>query len=117
VPLFEGIYSDLFPGVALPHPDCDELVNSLKECIAQRNLQTTPWFMEKIIQIYEMILIRHGLMIVGLPMCGKTCSYQVQCLLVRLHHDTKNQGYCFDGSVLLHERDLLMSKAGDKACG
>jgi dynein heavy chain len=81
VPLFEGIYVDLFPGVELPQPERDELVNSLKVCIAQRNLQATPWFMEKIMQIYEMILVRHGLMIVGLPMGGKTCSYQVQCAL------------------------------------
>jgi dynein heavy chain len=77
VSLFEGIYSDLFPGVELSQPDHDELVSSLKECIAYHNLQDTSWFMEKILQVYEMILIRHGLMIVGMPMGGKTCSYQV----------------------------------------
>jgi dynein heavy chain len=77
VPLFEGICSDVFPGIELSQPDRDDLVNSLKECIAQHNLQATPWFMEKVIQVYEMLLVRHGLMIVGLPMCGKTCSYQV----------------------------------------
>ena len=75
--MFEGIYSDLFPGIDLPKPDRDELVESLQICIKKHNLQATPWFMEKIIQVYEMILVRHGLMIVGLPMGGKTCSYQV----------------------------------------
>nr|CAD7458184.1 unnamed protein product [Timema tahoe] len=80
VPLFEGIYSDLFPGIQLPQPDRDELVEILKKCLTKRNLQATEWYIEKIIQVYEMILVRHGLMIVGEPMGGKTCGYQVTTL-------------------------------------
>jgi dynein heavy chain len=31
----------------------------------------------KIIQLYEMILVRHGLMVVGLPFSGKSASIKV----------------------------------------
>ncbi|KZC07229.1 Dynein heavy chain 3, axonemal [Dufourea novaeangliae] len=76
VPLFHGIYTDLFPGVELPKPDRDELIDLLKVILEKRNLQATDWYMEKIVQIYEMILVRHGLMIVGRTLSGKTKAYQ-----------------------------------------
>ncbi|XP_017878877.2 dynein heavy chain 3, axonemal [Ceratina calcarata] len=76
IPLFNGIYTDLFPGVSLPKPDRDELIDLAKVVLEKHNLQSTDWYMEKIIQIYEMILVRHGLMIVGQPLSGKTKAYQ-----------------------------------------
>ncbi|XP_033114673.1 dynein heavy chain 3, axonemal-like isoform X5 [Anneissia japonica] len=77
IPLFEGIISDLFPGLELPKPDRSTLENALITNISKRGLQPVPWFIEKIVQIYEMILVRHGLMIVGETIGGKTSAFKV----------------------------------------
>lgn len=56
VPLFNGIISDLFPGVELPKPDYGVFMEALKDNIAKRELQPVPWFLEKIIQVGFLIL-------------------------------------------------------------
>lgn len=67
----------MFPGVILPEPDYVILNKALDDVCAANNIQNTPFFQEKVQQLYEMINVRHGLMIVGLPFGGKTTSYRM----------------------------------------
>ncbi|UPR05068.1 heavy chain of dynein [Chloropicon primus] len=77
LPLFKGITNDLFPGVVLPKPDYDQLEEHMRKACVKFNLEETPYFFRKTIELYEMIQVRHGLMLVGLPMGGKSGSYKV----------------------------------------
>ncbi|KAL3685151.1 hypothetical protein R1sor_003173 [Riccia sorocarpa] len=77
IPLFEGILMDLFPGVHLPAPDYGVMEKHVLINCEKMNLQPTPVFLEKIFQLYEMILVRHGLMLVGYSYGAKTECYRV----------------------------------------
>jgi dynein heavy chain len=86
VPLFKNITSDLFPGIVLPEPDYSHMIACMKNQISHKNLQAEAYFIEKCIQLYEMIIVRHGLMIVGLPFAGKTSALKVlSTALTELH--------------------------------
>ena len=57
VPLFEGITSDLFPGIVLPAADYDHLQRSCQAYCDEQNLQLTEKFFIKVTQRYETIVV------------------------------------------------------------
>ena len=92
VPLFKGIISDLFPGVVLPKADYALMEIAMREACVEMNLQPDPYFFLKTIQLYEMIVVRHGLMIVGQPFSGKTQSYRVLARALSLMAERGEEG-------------------------
>jgi hypothetical protein len=85
-PPLQGIISDLYSGVTLPKPDYSLMEAAMRETCVEMNFQPPEYFFLKTIQLYEMIVVRHGLMIVGLPFSGKTASYRVLAgALTKMH--------------------------------
>lgn len=68
--------------MVLPTPDYTHINACTQEACDTANLQCTAFFLEKIQQIYEMMIVRHGFMLVGLPFGGKTSAYRMlaECL-------------------------------------
>eukprot|EP00055_Hartaetosiga_balthica_P017752 m.122337 g.122337 ORF g.122337 m.122337 type:complete len:4010 (-) comp9395_c0_seq2:1066-13095(-) len=77
IPLFNGIISDLFPEIALPKADYSELFHAADIVCEKDNLQATEAFREKLAQMYEMMIVRHGFMLVGEPFAAKTAVLKV----------------------------------------
>eukprot|EP00667_Euglena_gracilis_P000011 EG_transcript_11 len=76
IDLFNGITSDLFPKVVLPVVDLGELMSTLKEeLVGPMKLQEVDEFLLKCIQLYDITILRHGLMLVGPTGGGKTSNY------------------------------------------
>jgi len=72
IPLFLGITGDLFPGVTLPPSDYGKLIAELEGAAKERGLQPKGSFIHKCTQLWETIMVRHGLMVVGATISGKT---------------------------------------------
>eukprot|EP00941_MAST-03F_sp_MAST-3F-sp1_P004511 g4511.t1 len=77
LPLFNGIVGDLFPGVVLPEIDRTNQLRAMRKACKVLKLQPTSPFLTKVVQIYEMMVVRHGFMIVGLPFGAKTSAWKV----------------------------------------
>ncbi|RYH30478.1 hypothetical protein EON65_05000, partial [archaeon] len=77
VPLFNGIVSDLFPGVKIEPPDRNAMKKAFEDVCERRSLIAEEYFWDKVVQIYDMMVVRHGFMIVGLPYSGKSSAWKV----------------------------------------
>lgn len=65
VGLFKGILQDLFPGLSIIEQDYGIIVNIMKEIMQEKSLEVLPEFVVRIIQLWETMKIRHGVMLVG----------------------------------------------------
>ena len=75
--LFSGITSDLFIGKKKEETDYGILMNSILKNIEDKGLQRKQTFVTKILQLYDVMCVRHGLMLVGPTGGGKTSNLHV----------------------------------------
>ena len=77
MPLFNALMSDLFPGVEPPVVDYGQLQEAIEAEMRAAGLQLVPSIIRKAIQTYESKLTRHGNMLVGASLGGKTTAWTV----------------------------------------
>jgi len=72
VPLFNGIMQDLFPGISFPDREYPELKPAMLKYMEHESLSEVDAWMTKGIQFFETMIVRHGVMLVGVTGTGKT---------------------------------------------
>nr|XP_046487754.1 dynein axonemal heavy chain 1-like [Neodiprion pinetum] len=75
--LFNGIVSDLFPKMTEQAVDYGILEASIRKSVKSKGLQDVDEYVQKVIQLYETTVVRHGLMLVGPTGSGKTKCYEI----------------------------------------
>jgi dynein heavy chain len=112
IPLFNGIVSDLFPGVVIPAADRADMDKAIRLGCADLGLQPSAPFVKKIMQIYEMMVVRHGFMIVGLPFAGKTSGWKVLRLMLQYLHAwfPDDKRWCNVYPVVINPKSVTMGQ-------
>ncbi|KAK2919405.1 hypothetical protein Q8A73_003776 [Channa argus] len=112
--LFGGILSDLFPGVSIPEHDYGVLQVTIMDSLVKRNLQPLPSMTKKVIQFYETMLVRHGVMLVGPTGGGKTTVYTILAdtldTLHRAGHNANNPFYQPVKTYVLNPKSVTMGE-------
>jgi dynein heavy chain len=77
VVLFDNLFIDLFPDCEEPENDNDDLQIAIEEALIRKNLQLNENLVVKMMQLYESKVTRHGNMLVGSTMSGKTRAWEI----------------------------------------
>ncbi|CAL1538804.1 unnamed protein product [Lymnaea stagnalis] len=86
LPLFNGIMSDLFPGIETPSVDYSKIKNAIEDELREQKYQVNPHTMMKVVQLFETKSSRHSVMIVGGTQSAKTVTWRVlQATMIRLN--------------------------------
>ncbi|EDV25795.1 uncharacterized protein TRIADDRAFT_23475 [Trichoplax adhaerens] len=94
-PLFNGIISDLFPGIEAPTTEYGQLRTVVEEELKSSNLQPHEKLIMKVLQLYETKNSRHAVMVIGQTESGKTVVWKtLQAAMTRMkkvHNDPNYQ--------------------------
>ncbi|KAJ3336987.1 hypothetical protein HDU93_001788 [Gonapodya sp. JEL0774] len=77
VPLLQNLVADVFPGIEYVPFELDRLKSEIRKVCIERYLVDGEMWMEKAIQLYQIQIIHHGVMLVGPSGSGKTMAREV----------------------------------------
>lgn len=112
IPLFRGIMQDLFPGITFPEREYGELFLRMYRDMEAKSLENVDSWVKKGIQFYETLIVRHGVMLVGVTNTGKSeilnCIANALTFMAEDGVDNKvakpvHQSVINPKSILMHE--------------
>lgn len=75
--IFFGLLSDLFPGIDVPRKRDMRMEGIIEEASKENNLNPDPDFILKVVQLGELLEIRHCVFVMGPPASGKSETWKM----------------------------------------
>lgn len=105
VPLLSSLLSDVFPGIEYKPVNLDELKKHIEAVCKERNLvfeEGSEW-LQKVLQLYQIQKISHGLMMVGPSGTGKTQAWQILLTALERLEGIEGVSYVIDPKAVPKE--------------
>ncbi|KAI8328287.1 dynein heavy chain [Blakeslea trispora] len=100
IPLLTSLLADVFPGVHYAPVNLDRLKEELKKvCEERRNVPGDAW-MDKVIQLYQIQNIHHGLMMVGPSGSGKSTAWKTLLTALERVEGVEGVAYTIDPKAI-----------------
>ncbi|OWZ39026.1 dynein heavy chain 1, cytosolic [Cryptococcus neoformans Tu259-1] len=100
VPLLKALLEDVFPGIEYVPVNLDALKAKLDEVCKERHLIAKESWLEKVVQLYQIQNISHGLMMVGPSGSGKTQAWQVLLAALERLDGIEGASYVIDPKAI-----------------
>ncbi|OAQ30330.1 dynein heavy chain [Linnemannia elongata AG-77] len=98
-----GLLKDVFPGVDYVPVSLQPLRAAIKDICTKRRLVVGDLWLEKILQLYQIQRIHHGLMMVGPSGSGKSNAWQVLLSALEVVEGVEGQSYVIDPKAMSKE--------------
>jgi dynein heavy chain 1 len=103
IPLLNSLLADVFPGVEPPEIPLDDLRACIEEICAERNLLHGDMWLNKVLQLYQVTTLNHGLMMVGPSGSGKSSAWRVLLDALRRLEKKEVDSYVLDPKAMTKE--------------
>ncbi|KAI8066635.1 dynein heavy chain [Gongronella butleri] len=100
IPLLTSLLADVFPGVEYAPVDLDRLKSELRKVCQESRLVAGDEWMEKVIQLYQIQNIHHGLMMVGPSGSGKSTAWKTLLTALERVENVEGVAYTIDPKAI-----------------
>ncbi|RKP02777.1 hypothetical protein CXG81DRAFT_10371 [Caulochytrium protostelioides] len=104
VPMLQTLLQDVFPGVAYAPADATALLDAVRAVCQSKRLQPHATWMQKIVQLYQIQTIHHGLMLVGPSGKGKSTVWTTLLAALEATTGIESCHYVIDAKAMTKDQ-------------
>lgn len=103
IPLLNSLLSDVFPNVEPPPIKLQELEAKILEICEEQHYEPTASWLAKVLQVYQVTELNHGLMLVGPSGVGKSVAWRVLLEALQRFENKEAEFYVIDPKAISKE--------------